>query len=105
MSVGTGSTVKKIAIINRALGDEQLLKDLMRKFKRKFGELATQLEADLLSLVDEHLDAIDNTLDMVRSENVALESERNPVFRARVGDEISDLKEEMDRVLATVGNA
>jgi hypothetical protein len=76
----------------------------MRKFKRKFEELASQLETDARASVEEHLDSIDGTLDMVRSENVALESERDPVFRARVGDEIDRLNEAMDRILAAVGN-
>ncbi len=102
--IGTGSWGRKKAIINQALRDEHLFTDLIRKFKRKFEELAVQLETDALALVEEHLDTIDGTLDMVRSENVALESERDPVFRARVGDEIDDLNEAMGRVLATVGN-
>jgi hypothetical protein len=78
---------------------------MMRKLKRTFEELTVNLDADALALVEEHLDSIDGTLDMVRSENVALESERDPEFRTRVGNEIDDLNEAMDPILAVVGNA
>ncbi len=77
----------------------------MRKLKRTFEELAAKLDADALALVEEHLSSIDSTLDMVRSENVALESERDPEFRTRVGNEIDALNQAMDPILAAVGNA
>lgn len=102
--VGSGSWSRKKAIINQALSDEQQFTDLMRKLKRNFKELATKLDTDVLALVKEQLDAIDGTLDMIRNENVALESERDPAFRACVENVIESLNEAMDRVLAAVGN-
>lgn len=77
----------------------------MRKLRRNFEELAAELEAQALDLAEEHLNKIDSTLDMVRSDNVALESERDPEFRGRVGNEMDALQEAMDRILATTGNA
>jgi hypothetical protein len=102
--VGTGSWARKKAIINGTLNREQLFTDLMWKLNRKFGELAAQLDTDALASVGEHLDAVEDTLDMVRSENVAEESERDPVFRARVADEVEGLTEAMERILAAIGN-
>jgi hypothetical protein len=78
---------------------------MMSKLKSTFEELAANLDADALALVEEHLGSIDGTLDMVRSENIALESERDPEFRIRVGNEIDGLNEAMDPILAAVGNA
>jgi hypothetical protein len=70
----------------------------MSKFKREFGELATRLETDAVALVEEHLGVVEDTLNMIRSENVALESERDPGFRARVADEVRDVKEAMEHI-------
>lgn len=103
MFTGTGSWARRKGIINGALRREELLDDLMEKFKRKFGELAEKLEDNVRDSVEEHLGVVDSTLDMVRDENVALESERDPAFRTRVADELRELKEAMERVLATVG--
>ncbi|KAK3903178.1 hypothetical protein C8A05DRAFT_43557 [Staphylotrichum tortipilum] len=102
---GRGSWERKKAVINEALRDEQLFANMMRKLKRTFEELAAKLDTDALALVEEHLGSIDGTLDMVRSENVALESERDPEFRTRVGNEVDGLNEAMDPILAAVGHA
>lgn len=104
MFVGTGSWARKKGIINGTLRRERLFADLIRKPRRKFEELAAQFDTDALALVEEHLDAIGGTLDMVRSENVAAESERDPAFRARVADEVEELMEAMERILAAIGN-
>ncbi len=101
---GRGSWNRRKAIINPALRDEQRLSDLMRKLRRKLGELAAQLETQALALAEAHLNTIDSTLDMVRSEHVALESERDPEFRGRVRNEVDALNEAMERILTTVGN-
>jgi hypothetical protein len=102
---GRGSWARKKAIINGALSSDQLFTDLMRKFKHKFNDLATQLKTDALVLVDAHLDVIEGTLNMVRSENVAVESERDPGFRARVAEVVESVKEAMDGVWVTASNA
>ena len=101
---GRGSWTSKKACINQALRAEQLFPDLMRKLRHNFEELAVELEAQALALAEEHLNKIDSTLDIVRSDNVALESERDPEFRGRVGNEMDALREAMDRILATTGN-
>ncbi|KAK4041410.1 hypothetical protein C8A01DRAFT_14819, partial [Parachaetomium inaequale] len=102
---GRGSWARKKAIINRALSNEKLFTDLMRKFKHKFNDLAAQLETDALVLVEAHLGVIEGTLNMVRSENIALESERDPEFRARVAGEVEGVKEAMENVWVTVSHA
>jgi len=68
----------------------------MRRFKSNFGELATQLESDVMVSVQEYLEDIENTLDMIRSENVVQESERDPEFKARVAQEADELENTME---------
>ncbi|KAH6633922.1 hypothetical protein B0J18DRAFT_414751 [Chaetomium sp. MPI-SDFR-AT-0129] len=89
---GRGSWDRKKAIINGALRREALFRELMQKLKRKFEDLATQLETDARAAVGEYLDGVKNSLDMVRSENVALEAERDPEFRTRVAKELGRAK-------------
>ncbi|KAG7286745.1 hypothetical protein NEMBOFW57_009059 [Staphylotrichum longicolle] len=102
---GGGSWGRKKSIINGALRNEQLFTEVMSKFKNKFEDLATQLETDAWALVQDHLRGIEGTLDMVRSENIALESERDPAFRARVADEVRSAVQAIERIRVTVGTA
>ncbi|KAL2145862.1 hypothetical protein VTI28DRAFT_5944 [Corynascus sepedonium] len=93
---GPGSWARKKGIINGTLGNEQLFRELMRRFKSNFGELATQLESDVMVSVQKYLEDIENTLDMIRSENVVQESERDPEFKARVAQEADELENTME---------
>lgn len=101
-TTGAGSTARKRAIINAALGSEALYDDLMRKFHGKFRELVGQMQQAVEDAVEEHLDVIRVTLDMVRDENVALEGERDPELRGRVAAELGRVKERMERVREVV---
>jgi hypothetical protein len=100
---GTGSWARKKATINSALGREALFKDLMRKLKREFENLAANLGTDIGAAVEDYLGDVKGTLDIVRSENVALEGERNPEFRARVAEELGRVIGELERVRVRVG--
>ncbi|KAK8062187.1 hypothetical protein PG997_014284 [Apiospora hydei] len=81
---GRGSDSRRKANINRAVRRDMLFKDLLSRFKGGFAQIADKLQEDLQNTVALHLESVRGTLDMVRSENVALESERDPDFRARV---------------------
>ena len=74
----------------------------MRRFRNEFGDLATAFQAQVKAAVREHLDVVTGTLDILRSENVALESERDPEFRRRVGSELRRAREVMGRISAVV---
>ena len=56
----------------------------MIQWRNKFNALADEVQVGIQETVELHLGAVSDTLDMIRSENVALESERNPEFRQRV---------------------
>jgi len=54
-------------------------------------------------VVASHLSVIEGTLDIIRSENVALESERDPEFRRRVETELRSARDEIRRIEEVVG--
>ena len=81
-----------------------MFESLMRKLNNSFKELANNLQTEVQASVAESLDVISGTLDMVRSENVALESERDPDFRNRVDAELREVVVEMARIAGVVSN-
>ncbi|KAK0742907.1 hypothetical protein B0T18DRAFT_489791 [Schizothecium vesticola] len=100
---GTGCTVRKQSIINGRLAQQEQFRNLMQRVRNEFRNLSTQLQTDIQDRLNERLDVIAGILDIVRSDNVAEESERDPEFRARVDEEIQSVKRAMEEVLAVVG--
>ncbi|KAK8096503.1 hypothetical protein PG999_012447 [Apiospora kogelbergensis] len=100
---GTGSDSRRKGIINRVVRRDTLFKDLLSQFKRGFTTVADKLQEDLQNTIELHLENVRVTLDMVRSENVALESERDPEYRARVQVRVEVANEEIKRVHELVG--
>jgi len=74
----------------------------MRQFRSGFRALALTFQEEVKIAVAEHLDVVRGTLDIIRTENVARESERDPAFRQRVATELAGAREVMDRVRAVV---
>lgn len=75
----------------------------MRDFKDKFYALSNEFQVDLQNGVKTHLDVIRGTLDILRSENVAQESEQNPEFRSNVEARIDSARDEIKGIQAIVG--
>lgn len=48
--------------------------------------------------VDQQVALIETDLQMLRDENVVLESERNPEFRSRVAAEVDRARAQLDRI-------
>jgi|SRR3569833_349813 len=90
---GGGSDSRRKAIIDRRLRDEGLFKSHHGQFKGEFVRMCQDLESRMQDTVAAHMLVLEQTLDMLRNENVALESERDPEFRRRVADEIERVKE------------
>jgi BMFP domain-containing protein YqiC len=79
--------------------------ELQLSFERGFHDLAQELEADVKKAVAAHLSVITNTLDMVRNENVVVESERDPEFRGRVETEVRATMEKVRRLQEIMGRS
>ncbi|KAK3331432.1 hypothetical protein B0H66DRAFT_546532 [Apodospora peruviana] len=99
---GRGCTVRKQSIINGRLAQQEQFRSLMQRFRNEFRSLSTKLETDIQNKLNKRLDIITEILDIIRSDNVAEESERDPEFRARVDGEIQNVKTAMQEVLAVV---
>jgi hypothetical protein len=84
--------------MHRTLAREGLFEGLMRQFKRRFGSVVEAFESEVLCTIAAHLDAIKETLDMIRSDNVASESEQDPGFRHRVDVQARVVREEISRI-------
>lgn len=100
---GTGSDARRKGIINRVVRRDTLFKDLLSLFKGGYATIADKLQENLQSKIELHLENVRVTLDMVRSENVSLESESDPGFRARVQRRVELVTEEIQRVHELAG--
>ncbi len=99
---GSGSTARKQAFINGALMNEGLFRNLMRDFKVQFVAETDMLQTQVQTVIASHLDIVKETLNLIRDENVALESERDVEFRERVRDVLADVGEEYERGVTPV---
>lgn len=103
IAAGTGSWARKKRIINAALGNEELFRGPMRRFQNEFEDLAAKLQTDIQAAVRADFDVIKATLDMVRNEDVAAQSDEDRAFRLRVMEQARAANQELARVLATLG--
>ncbi|KAK0617536.1 hypothetical protein B0T14DRAFT_435213 [Immersiella caudata] len=100
---GPGSWARKKNIINGKLGEHGLFEGLMRRLRSAFKDLANDSQTEIQAEIAENLEVIKSTLDLIRSENIALESERDPGFRNRVGAELQLATKSMDKIQGVVG--
>ncbi|KAK2045699.1 hypothetical protein LZ31DRAFT_540968 [Colletotrichum somersetense] len=98
MQHGEGSDQKRKSIINGALGHSDLFPKYMRDFRDRLKSSADGLQEQLLEILQRHLDAFETTLNLVRDENVATESEENPELRRCLEVEIATAREELGRI-------
>ena len=67
----------------------------MRRFRDGFRTLATAYQEEVKTAVAEHLQLVCGTLDIIRNENVVLESEQDREFWEEVSLELQHAKEAM----------
>ncbi|KAI0128678.1 hypothetical protein BJ170DRAFT_594512 [Xylariales sp. AK1849] len=100
---GSGSDRRRKAIISRTLGREILFESIMKEAKKSFKSLAHVLQVNIQAVVREQFDILRGSLDIVRNENVASESEQDPGFRNRVEGVLNTTKEVLGRIQGSVG--
>lgn len=86
---GRGCTELRQKRVRRTFANEDTFESIMRELRDRFKDHANGLQQELSDLVSVNLDAIRDTLDIVREENAAEESERDPEFRQRVANEVA----------------
>jgi hypothetical protein len=93
--LGSGSDRRRKNLITGRFGARGL-------FRKGFEDIAGALEDQLLEAVEEQVELVRANLQVLRDENVVLESERDPGFRRRVGAEMERVMgqvEELGRVV------
>lgn len=90
--------MRRKALISAPLRSEDTFEEIMLEFKKRFHALSAELQEEAQRVVMTHLEVIRGTLDMVRDENVAQESERDSEFRVRVADEVGRVQIEIARI-------
>lgn len=86
---GRGCTALWQRRVRRTFTNEDTFEGIMRELRDCFKDHAQGIQQELGGLVSTNLDSIRVTLDIVKEENAAEESERDPEFRQRVADEVA----------------
>jgi len=86
------------------LGDVMVFEQLQIRFKNQFMILAKDLQSGVEATTATHLFNIKRTLDIIRNENVALESESNPEFNGVVEGEVRVVRDEIHRLQGVVNS-
>lgn len=89
-------------MIRNSFSSEQLFENHRRRFARKFSELSRDLEDKIQEAIATHIAVVQNDLDTLKNENVALESERHPEFRKQLEEAVRDIRQKMERASSVV---
>ncbi|KAM0666087.1 hypothetical protein ACQRIU_003942 [Beauveria bassiana] len=95
---GAGSHGRRKAIITEAFGNEDLFDGIMKKLRTEFKELAKTAQNDVTAAVQSYLSEIGNTLNLLRDENTANESQRDAAFHRRVSNALKASQETLQDV-------
>lgn len=74
----------------------------MKRFRTEFDDLGLEFQKEVKTTVAEQLDKVRETLDSIRSENVATESEQDRAFRRRLAAKLAGAEAVMERITAVV---
>jgi hypothetical protein len=91
-------------VINRTINSQDMFRGHMRTFSRRFDAIVTAFETGAREMVRTHLGGLRESLDMLRSENIAMESERDEAFRQRVQRAERSARQEMERIQTVATN-
>ncbi|KAH7129906.1 hypothetical protein B0J13DRAFT_627047 [Dactylonectria estremocensis] len=101
---GAGSDSRRKAIINGALANDDLFSDLMRDFNKGLRLVANETQEKITMFVGSYLASVHGMLQIILSENVALESEQDPAFRSRVGEAVKAKKTRIREIITEVSD-
>lgn len=95
---GSGSDARRKGIMNRALGDSQIFVNLWRVTRDGFKDRSKEMQEKLQTAATLYLNEVRETLDLVRSERAARESEGDPELRRLVEEAMVNAENEMERI-------
>lgn len=79
-----------------------LFTDLLKSFKRDFDDYVNESQDRVRGARDSHFGSIRDTFNIVRSDNIALESENDPDFRRRVEAALVATNEDIHGIYTTI---
>jgi hypothetical protein len=97
-----GSHARRKAIIREALQGEVIFTQLMTNTRDKFLANSRAIQSYIQEVTADYLRVVEDRFDLVRSENVARESEQDPDFRLRVDEGVRTGRQIMQRVLGVI---
>ncbi|KAH0425848.1 hypothetical protein CcaCcLH18_10717 [Colletotrichum camelliae] len=98
MEYGRGSDQRRKGIINGTVQSQDFFMNHMREFRRRWKTLADEIQKELQESIKDELDLMSTSFDIIRDENVAMESEENPELRQNLEVEIDQAKERLERI-------
>ncbi|KAJ6789790.1 hypothetical protein PWT90_02340 [Aphanocladium album] len=101
---GSGVDRRRKNIIERAFGDEELFEGIMQKLLTQFRAIARATQDDVTAAVRRYLEKVHATMDLVRDENTAIESQRDLVFHRRVSEAMKSAQQTMRSVASRISN-
>ncbi len=80
------------------LSRESLFTNILDQMRDKFAILAHSWQDSVTDAVNSYLDTIHSTLELVRDENTAEESQRDQAFHGRVSDAVRRANSDIQRI-------
>lgn len=77
----------------------------MASFRNGFRKLADDVQEGMNVATGSFLERMNATLDIILSDNVALESEQDPAFRRRVEEVVREGEGEIERIKNVITNS
>ncbi|KAJ3573527.1 hypothetical protein NPX13_g4668 [Xylaria arbuscula] len=100
---GDRSDARRKATINSAVRRHGLFIDLLKSAKREFDNYTNGMQGRIGEIGSSHFESIRETFNIIRSDNIALESERDPQFRRQLEATLVTTREEMQEIYSTIG--
>ncbi|KAJ4353988.1 uncharacterized protein N0V89_005720 [Didymosphaeria variabile] len=98
MEHGGGSDQRRKKLVTSRFGSQDLFITHKRMVSEAFRDLSINVEAAIRNAVTRRTALIDADLQLLQDENVVLESEKNPVFRRKLVEEVERAKAELEQM-------
>ncbi|KAF2638819.1 hypothetical protein P280DRAFT_404207 [Massarina eburnea CBS 473.64] len=105
MDCGSGSDRRRKLLVSSRFSSRSLFDEHRQLFKEAFIDLSYDLEDKVTEVVYEQVELIEMDLDLIKSDNVVLESERNPRFCNAVREEVVRAKSDLESMKVAMKRA
>lgn len=85
-------------MIEASFGSDELFTTIMAKLRDAFKGVADAVEESITKAINLYLSQVQEIVDLVLSENTAIESQRDPEYHDRVGTGLRTAKDRMQAI-------